>query len=320
MKTGKILLIGDNPEKLHGENFARKFLNDRVQKLGGDSLIVDKRKAFKALIRFRNDTVVVFPGESVVSSLFETIIFLSLLPWKKRVFSWYHNKSCKRFAHYLWPFVNRGVTHLVLNQHQVAEWPEHLMVEHFPNSVEGDWQYDIDRNTHNRFRLVWLSRVEEVKGFHLAYQVFDRLRKSDSRWSFDVYGVEGDCVRDKFPNAQFHGWVQGTEAKKKVFAEGGLFIFPSKYENETQPLVILEAMRSGLPILISRINGIDELIKDGTDSSGIAVNGYSTEEWANAAKRLQDQYHVYSKCSEALYRGKFSNKHFDRRLLNLKII
>ena len=78
--------------------------------------------------------------------------------------------------------------------------------------------------------------------------------------------VESQGLRDlcKFP-----GQVTGVE-KFKVYAEADIFCFPSWYESESFPLVLVEAMSFGLPIVSTRWRGIPSIVDDG-------VNGFLVE-------------------------------------------
>ncbi len=60
-------------------------------------------------------------------------------------------------------------------------------------------------------------------------------------------------------------WIGKSCTVRKFYAASDLFIFPSFYEAFS--LVTLEAMASGLPLLATRINGAEDLIKEG-------YNGY----------------------------------------------
>src|SRR5882724_11724472 len=57
---------------------------------------------------------------------------------------------------------------------------------------------------------------------------------------------------------QYLGFVSG-EQKHRLFREADLFCFPTYYENENQPVNLIEAMAFGLPILTTRWRSIPEL-------------------------------------------------------------
>lgn len=63
---------------------------------------------------------------------------------------------------------------------------------------------------------------------------------------------------------QFMGYLRGQELWS-AFASADVFVFPSALE--TFGLVLIEAMASGLPVVTSRVGGVDDMVRPG-------VNGY----------------------------------------------
>ena len=57
---------------------------------------------------------------------------------------------------------------------------------------------------------------------------------------------------------EYFGFVSG-EKKHQLLREADLFCFPTYYENENQPVNLIEAMAFGLPILTTRWRSIPEL-------------------------------------------------------------
>ena len=57
---------------------------------------------------------------------------------------------------------------------------------------------------------------------------------------------------------QYLGFVSG-EQKNQLLREADLFCFPTYYENENQPVNLIEAMAFGLPILTTRWRSLPEL-------------------------------------------------------------
>ncbi|MDR1561541.1 MAG: glycosyltransferase family 4 protein, partial [Dysgonamonadaceae bacterium] len=79
-----------------------------------------------------------------------------------------------------------------------------------------------------------------------------------------------------------HGAKYG-KGKEDFFIETDIFVFPTFYHNECFPLVILEAMQYGLPIISTNEGGITDIIEDG-------ITGYIVEKQnpAALAKRIED--------------------------------
>lgn len=74
-------------------------------------------------------------------------------------------------------------------------------------------------------------------------------------------------------------WIGKSRAVRKFYAASDLLILPSFYEAFS--LVMLEAMASGLPLLATRINGAEDLIREG-------CNGYFvTRDSRDIAQRVE---------------------------------
>jgi glycosyltransferase involved in cell wall biosynthesis len=74
------------------------------------------------------------------------------------------------------------------------------------------------------------------------------------------------------------------EAKLDEYRCADVFAYPTRYPYEGQPLVILEAMASGLPIVTSAQGGIAETVEDGR--SAVVVRPGDVDALATAIARL----------------------------------
>jgi glycosyltransferase involved in cell wall biosynthesis len=83
---------------------------------------------------------------------------------------------------------------------------------------------------------------------------------------------------------QYLGFVSGDQ-KNQLLREADLFCFPTYYENENQPVNLIEAMAFGLPILTTRWRSLPELFP--AQYSGL-VNIRSPEQIAEAMLTLMN--------------------------------
>ena len=60
---------------------------------------------------------------------------------------------------------------------------------------------------------------------------------------------------------QYLGFVSG-EQKHQLLREADLFCFPTYYENENQPVNLIEALAFGLPVLTTRWRSLPELFPE----------------------------------------------------------
>jgi len=82
---------------------------------------------------------------------------------------------------------------------------------------------------------------------------------------------------------EFLGICKGDE-KWDAFKDADVFFFPSYYSSENQPLVILEAMAAGLPVLATHWRGIPGQVDH--EVTGLLVEPKDLEALTNGAKRL----------------------------------
>ncbi len=83
--------------------------------------------------------------------------------------------------------------------------------------------------------------------------------------------------------AQHITWVGFTSDVASEFRHMQLFALPSLY-GEGMPMVVLEAMAAGLPIVSTRVEGIPQVVRDGVD--GLLAEAASAEQLANALQRF----------------------------------
>ena len=81
---------------------------------------------------------------------------------------------------------------------------------------------------------------------------------------------------------EYFGFVSGAQ-KNRLLREADLFCFPTYYENENQPVNLIEAMAFGLPILTTRWRSLPELFP--ADYPGL-VDIRSPEQIANVLPAL----------------------------------
>jgi glycosyltransferase involved in cell wall biosynthesis len=123
--------------------------------------------------------------------------------------------------------------------------------------------------------VLYLSTLVESKGILVLLRSLPKVlsARKDVRfivaggWSWDSAEVKPRVDRflsqEKYANAvSFIGPVQGNE-KLRVLQAADLFVLPTLVD--TAPLVLLEAMRAGLPIVATDVGAIPEIVSDGVN-------------------------------------------------------
>jgi glycosyltransferase involved in cell wall biosynthesis/GT2 family glycosyltransferase len=168
-----------------------------------------------------------------------------------------------------------------------------------PNAVDTD-RFRPDPDARRRMRLGGRLGSDEVvalfvggdwkrKGVAIAIEGFAQAaRECDVPLRLWVVG-RGDAQRYRrvaeiegvSDRVTFFGPRSDTE---RFFQAADLFVFPTLYE--AFPLAVLEAAACGLPLVVTAVNGVDELLGDNGDS-GIVVQR-TPESAAKALVRLAD--------------------------------
>jgi glycosyltransferase involved in cell wall biosynthesis len=91
-------------------------------------------------------------------------------------------------------------------------------------------------------KLLLLARNDPVKGHVFAIEVATMARKSNPNITLSMSGIEN--AKEDWINAM--GWIS-EQQKIENLHNSNILLVPSKWEG--QPLVILEAMACGLPII-----------------------------------------------------------------------
>ena len=152
----------------------------------------------------------------------------------------------------------------------------------------------IDSNLHSRgthTRLLFLSNLIESKGVFILIEALKILRNKNLDFTCDFVGGEGDITSIQFndlikrSNLQdfvaFAGKRFGAE-KESYFFNADVFILPSF--NDCFPVVLLEAMQYGLPVVSTFEGGIPDIVEDGV--TGFLVKQRNAQELADKLELL----------------------------------
>lgn len=107
-------------------------------------------------------------------------------------------------------------------------------------------------------RALYVGRVAPEKNLDLLAQVFTR--GTDCELMIVGDGPHEAALRHRLPRALFAGRLEG-EALARAYADADFFVFPSR--TDTLGNVVLEAMASGLPAVVSDSMGPKELVAHG---------------------------------------------------------
>lgn len=143
--------------------------------------------------------------------------------------------------------------------------------------------------TEGRPHLAFVGRLDPVKGADLLLDALAALRPAhpDLTASFIGDGPHGAHIRAHARALGLDGiatflGAQPEEAVANLLQKSDLLVLPSFAEGV--PVVLMEAMATGLPVIASRIAGIPELVRDG--ENGFLIPAGDTGSLIDAIDRL----------------------------------
>ncbi|MBC05886.1 glycosyltransferase family 4 protein [Thalassospira sp.] len=176
-------------------------------------------------------------------------------------------------------------------------------------------------------RLLWLSNLFHAKGIETLLTACAILRARDIGFTLTIAGAAGDISdadldvmlgRYQLKTATTCLGSVSESQKRSAFENSDLFIFPSHYANEAQPLVVLETMAANVPVITSNIATLPEFVRDG--ETGQLCSPKDPEGLANAIIEAINSPAETTKMCDAAYRmcqEDFSNARFANRLTGL---
>ena len=143
-----------------------------------------------------------------------------------------------------------------------------------PDGLDLERFSPVDRKAQpTRVRILTIGRLIPRKGFHLLIQALPQVI-AEARVDFEIEIVGDGPHRDTLMAmakdlkvnqiVRFSGSVSYSELPQK-YREADVFVLCSLAEG--MPLVVLEAMGTGLPIVASRVQGIEDLVRVGVNGA-----------------------------------------------------
>ena len=184
------------------------------------------------------------------------------------------------------------------------------------------------KNFDGPFRILYLSNLIQSKGYFDLLIAASLLKKNGLDIQVDFAGsflthnddkksissqqaqLEFEAfVRDNSLEncVRFHGSVFG-DSKLELLRKAHIFVLPTNYNNEGQPVSIIEALAFGVPIVSTNFRAIPDMLIDGV--TGLFVEYKSPDGIVQAVTRLTDPeiHKEMSKNCVELYKEMFTRK------------
>ena len=130
-----------------------------------------------------------------------------------------------------------------------------------------------------------------------------------------VHGKALAGVRYGEDRVRFAGSVD-AHVRAELLAASDVLVLPSHYGNEAHPLVLLEAMAAGLPVVSTRHAAIPEIVVDG--ATGLLIEPRDTAGLAAALRRLAqrpDERLAMGRAARRRYEERFTLPRWTERMI-----
>lgn len=308
MKHTKVLLVGPFPNPISGVSIAnlkveeileneRKFMpgrinmsfpdfNDKVGAFSIKKLLFFVGINFKALKVLSFDKIYITPGQSYYGILkYVVIILLSSLLGKEIIIhvhgNYLHQQyevlsgKKKRIFRFLISRCKKGIVLSDSLRKNLSLFinPESIFV--IPNFAE-DNLLGSNNEKSDDINIIYLSNLMEEKGIFQFLEAMEILNENSIKFNAKVAGDIDQTLRHdllkrmgKINNLEYLGIVKDGE-KQDLLNWGTVFILPTFYRMEGQPISILEAYATSNLVLTTNHAGIPDIFED-------EVNGYYIE-------------------------------------------
>lgn len=196
------------------------------------------------------------------------------------VFSYFNRR--RRRVGLLFRMTGKGSFHLVLCERMrracLEEYATRARILVMPNFGADSAQGTLDaspRSDQERLEVVFISNLTHEKGIGDVLQLVALCRgRKDVR-----FRIAGPAMDDRVQSAiencreqcggimEWLGAIDDTQ-RERLLGTASLFLFPTRYANEAQPLVLIEALEAGVPVVTNSRGCIAELIDP---QSGVLV-------------------------------------------------
>jgi len=274
-------------------------------------------KTIKQLILFKPDIVYLAITAKGIGFYKDFIIALITKLFGIQLVLHFHNKGVQLYQHkkidnFLYKTVFKKAKVILLSKFLYPDIQKYVSKENVYYCANGvpllNTFDNVKVKSNKKVQLLFLSNLIESKGVFILLQALNNLQKREFDFTCNFVGGVGDITENDFNNKVkyfeleknvFYLGKKYDKEKFDIFSNSDIFILPSFYENECFPLVLLEAMQFGLPLISTYEGAIPEIIEDGVN--GFLLKQKNTDTLTSKLEILINDKQLRSKMGEAAY-------------------
>lgn len=206
-----------------------------------------------------------------------------------RFFKWFYNKSRLVMAptkEMIEKLTGYGIRNVKL-------WNRGIHLNHFStkkrsNGLRRKWGAMNKKVILFCGRFVW---YKDLRTFIDIYHLFKSNRNANVTFVLAGDGPIAEELKTAMPDAYFTGYLE-VDQLAEVYASADLLLFPST--TETFGNVVLEALSSGIPAVVSDEGGCKEIVNHA--NAGLVAKAKNAPDFYHQCKRILEDSSLYRRC------------------------
>ena len=351
----KMLLIGPQPKPITGLslanevvlNYLPKYTDYKVfnintnysvlkENIGSFSIqkVLHYIKQYKELYKIKKvDKVYITIGQTFFGVLKYFPYFLMSKIYKKEIIIHIHGNHLwkeydnlkgikKKIFHKILSMSDKGIVLSNSLKKNLSPFLPDDKIYILENFVEDFLFHDIPEKKFDKLRIIYLSNLMHEKGILDLLEALQILSNNNVDFEAKIAGgidekmksTIDSYLKDLHENVTYLGLVYGEE-KRSLLNWGNVFVFPTYYSMEGQPISNFEAMATGNIILTTEHAGIPDVFQEGIN--GFYIEKKSAASISNKLIQISKSFETYKPISKHNIdeaREKFRVENFIKKL------
>jgi glycosyltransferase involved in cell wall biosynthesis len=336
-------IVGQSIQQSTGINhaFNCRYLNILLSRELHDTGKIGMKKAFttvwslilclKEIILFRPDACYLAVTVNSSFAFYRDVIFVAMLRLfgVKRIFHLHHqgakDKQHSSIGNALSRFLFHDAEVIILSKNlynDIEAYVPENRTHVIPNGIEFPNIKDSTNLFKEQSDILFLSNLLEAKGVYVLLEACQLLKRTTPQFNCVLIGGKGDispeALQAKIQALQLENQVRYVgvkygEEKYRYLTAAGMFVLPTL--KEAFPLVLIEAIQFGLPVISTNEGGITDIVIDGKNGF-IVPKGDATALAEKMAMLLKNEEirTTMGACGRQLYQEKFTLEKFESNL------
>lgn len=356
-KSKNILMVGPFPEPTTGVSLANKVVqeiitkqpqyklksintsytrfDENVGKFSFHKLFFNLSFYGKAWRVFSSDIVYLTPGQTFLGVAKYLGFYMLATLSRKRIITHVHgNHLGNEYAQLIgikkklfYSLLSKTKTGIVLSESLKANMTPFIAeakVKVLPNFAQ-DYLFDLKPiKNYGELHIIYLSNLMQEKGIFELLVALKNLEENGIAYKAKIAGAidhthkaEIESLLSSLKSTSYIGVVSGNK-KTELLAWGNVFVLPTYYKMEGQPISILEAMATGNLIVTTAHAGIPDIIEDTVH--GYFVTKKDSDDLYRKLSKLTNQTDLIArigKNNQNYFQENFTKIQFEQRLMDI---